>query len=138
MQIRTRFLARLIGIYSLVVALSLTVHKAAVITLVGELVQSPPILLLGGLIALLAGLAMVLAHNIWAGGVTAFLITLIGWLLLARGLLMVFISPSGALAVYEALRFAQLFPGYVSILFLLGGVLTAAGFRRSITSAPPP
>jgi hypothetical protein len=35
-----------------------------------------------GIITLAAGLAMVLAHNIWSGGALVVVITLVGWMAL--------------------------------------------------------
>ena len=39
------------------------------------------------IIIVAAGLAMVLAHNIWSGGAQAVVVTLVGWLTLIKGLL---------------------------------------------------
>ena len=114
MMQRTLLLSRLIGIYSLIVSLSMIVHKAAMIELVSELSAAPPLLFIGGLFALVAGLAMVLGHNVWTGGALPVVVTLVGWVILIRGIVLVFISPAGAAAIYEALYFAQLYYLYVA------------------------
>jgi hypothetical protein len=129
MSPRTIFLSRLIGLYALVISTSMLVHKTAMITTAAELAQAPPLLFIAGWFTLLAGLAMVLTHNIWAGGTLPVVVTLIGWALLIRGIVMVFISPGGAASIYEALHFAELYYVYVAIPLLLGIYLTYAGFK---------
>jgi len=55
-------------------------------------------------------------------------VTLVGWVILLRGLVMVFVSPNGAATLYEALQFADLYYIYLATPFLLGLYLTYAGF----------
>jgi hypothetical protein len=130
MAARTIFLSRLLGLYALVISISMLIHKAAMITTAAELAEAPPLLFIAGMFTLLAGLAMVLAHNVWSGGALPVVVTLIGSSLLIRGIVMVFISPSGATSVYEAMRFPELYYVYVAIPLALGSYLTYGGFKR--------
>ena len=68
MSMRTIFLARLIGLFSLVVSVAMFLHKQAMIETVTAMVRDQPLLFVLGMLGLLAGLAMVLAHNVWSGG----------------------------------------------------------------------
>ncbi len=68
MSSRTLFLSWLIGLYCILVALSMMTRKQATVETVTALVQNPSMMLILGVITLAAGLAMVLAHNIWSGG----------------------------------------------------------------------
>jgi hypothetical protein len=66
---RTIFLARLLGLFLIVIGLSMLVetranYEYAVTTILGD----PPLALLVSVITVAEGLAMVLAHNIWRGG----------------------------------------------------------------------
>ena len=49
---------------------------------VTALVHNPPLLLIVGMIGLIAGLAIVLGHNVWYGGMLPVVVTLVGWLIL--------------------------------------------------------
>ena len=69
---RTTFLSRLIGIYAILISLSMLTHKRATIEMVTALVHSPPVLYLVGVMLVVAGLAMILVHNIWSGGALPF------------------------------------------------------------------
>ena len=68
MSPRTRFISRLLGFYSLFVSLAMVSHKHATAEMVMALIRDQPLLFVLGVMTVLAGLAMVLAHNIWSGG----------------------------------------------------------------------
>jgi hypothetical protein len=48
-----------------------------------------------GVILLLSGLSVVLTHNIWNAGFLPLVITLIGWVLILRGILSMFVPGDG-------------------------------------------
>src|SRR5271157_5335117 len=93
MSQRTLFLSRLIGLYCIIVALSMITHRQATVETVTALLQNPSMMWVLGLITLTAGLAMVLAHNIWSGGALAVVVTLVGWITLIKSLLFLLFLP---------------------------------------------
>ncbi len=131
MSPRTIFLSRLIGLFSLILAVSELMHKTEMVGIAAELVQVPAVLFILGILTLLGGLAMVLAHNVWAGGVTPVVVTLVGWIVLVRGVVLVTISPINAVAALEAVHFADYYYVYVAIPALLGIYLTFVGFSTN-------
>ena len=68
MSARTAFLSRLVGLYCILVSLSMVTHKRATVEMMTALVHNPPLLFIVGVITLAAGLAMILGHNVWSGG----------------------------------------------------------------------
>ena len=80
MSQRTLFLARLIGIYCLLAALMMLVQRDALVATVSATLHQGPFLLLLGTLTVPAGLAMILAHNVWRGGAVTVAVTVIGWL----------------------------------------------------------
>jgi hypothetical protein len=40
------------------------------------------------------GLAIVIGHNVWSGGALPVIVTLFGWIILIRGVVLLFPSPS--------------------------------------------
>jgi len=130
----TVFLARLIGLYCIVVALALAVHKQASLSTVDALVHSPDILLVIGIAALTLGLAMVLRHNIWSGGAPTITVTLIGWLMLLRAAVFLFLPLDAMPSLIEAMRFEQMFYVYMALTAVIGLYLAYAGFTAP---APP-
>jgi hypothetical protein len=85
MSARTTFFSKLIGLYLILISLAMIVHKQATIMSMNALVHNAPVLFVVGVIAVAAGLAMVLGHNVWSGGVLPVVVTLTGWLLLIKG-----------------------------------------------------
>jgi len=65
MSPRTSFLSRLIGLYCILIALSMITHRQAIVETVKALLYEPTMMFVLGVITLGAGLALVLAHNIW-------------------------------------------------------------------------
>ncbi len=124
----TIFLARLIGLYALIFGLAMLVQKRAIIELLPDLVRSGPVLLLVEILGMTAGLSIVLGHNVWTGGVLPVVVTLLGWIMLVRGALLLFLSPEAKIQFIEAFRFAELFYLYAGIALALGLYLTIGGF----------
>ncbi len=126
------FLSRLIGLYSILVSLSMVTHKRAAVETVTVLVHNSPLLFIVGLITLVAGLAMILGHNVWSGGALPVIVTLIGWLTLIKSLLFLFLSPEAAVGFFlGGLHYEQLFYLYAAISLVLGVYLTYGGFRST-------
>ena len=131
MSPRTIFLGRLIGLYCLLIGLTMVVRKQAMIEMVTELMHNPPAAWLAGLLALTAGLAMVLGHNVWSGGALPVVVTLVGWMALLKGILFLLLPPDAEAGVFlQALHYEQLFYMYTAISLLLGLYLTYSSWRR--------
>jgi len=127
----TTFLSRLIGLSAILLSLSLVTHKQASVETMTALVRNPPLLLIFGMVWLIAGLAIILGHNVWSGGVLPVVVTLVGWLIFIRGLLLLLLSPSAAVGLFTGLHFEQLFYLYITISLVLGGYLTYGGFSST-------
>ncbi len=131
MQPLTIFLSRLLGLFMLALSLAMVLHRKAMAETAGLLVHDRPLLFILGLIGLVAGLAMVLAHNIWSGGVLPVVVTLFGWIMLIRGLILLLVPPHAVASLFERIDFEKFFDVPVAITVALGLYLTYMGFRRS-------
>ena len=126
----TQFLSRLIGLYCLIVAAVMAVDRATLLVTVTDLTRDRPLMFVVGICTLLAGLAMVLVHNVWSGDAAAIVITLIGWLTLAKAMFILLLAPATATDFYlYPLHAGISFYVYTVISALLGLYLTYAGFR---------
>ena len=87
-----------------------------------------------GVITVTAGLAMVLAHNVWSGGALPVVVTLVGWATLIKGLLFLLL-PSGVESefILSALRNLLLFYVCMTPSLVIGVYLTYAGFASKAT-----
>jgi len=124
----TVYLGKLIGIFLIVVSGAMALDKASLVEIVTALIDDRALLLIVGMAALVAGLAIVLAHNVWSGGVLPVLVTLFGWLLVIRGLVLLLVPTETFIAYFQMLRFDDLFYAYAGITFLLGLIFSYAAF----------
>jgi hypothetical protein len=131
MSPRTVFLSKLIGLYCLLVALSMLTHREATGAAVNLLLHDPAVLLIGALAAVVVGLATILGHNVWSGGAPAVIVTLFGWIALIKGVIILFLPTQVAAGYLTALRYEQLFYSYAALMVVLGTYLTYAGFKSA-------
>jgi len=130
MSPRTLFLSRLIGLYCIVIGLSMMTRRQATVETVTALLQNPSMMLIVGTITLAAGLAVVLAHNIWSGRALAVVVTLVGWITLIKSLFFLFLPPEMEAGLFlRQLHYQQLFYLYTAISLVLGVYLTFGGFK---------
>jgi hypothetical protein len=128
MKPQTVFLAKLLGLFTLITICWLLADRQATVSLIPVLLGNRPVMIVLALISLGAGLALVLAHNIWSGGLLPILVTLVGWFLLLRGVVLLFLPYQDLTGVLEVLRFNTFFYVYLAIPFLLGACLTYLAF----------
>ena len=129
MSPRTIFLSKLIGLYCILIGLSMMTRRQATVETVTALLQNPSMMLIVGVITLAAGLAMVLAHNIWSGGALVVVVTLVGWIALIKSLFFLFLPPEMEAGLFLGqLHYRQLFYLYTAISLVLGVYLTYGGF----------
>lgn len=124
----TIFLGKLIGLYCVILALAMMTRKQSAVAAIGALVRTPPLLLFINVIGLALGLAMVLGHNIWSGGALPVVVTLVGWLMVIRGIVLLALSPDAMIKVFEAVRYEQNFYIFMGVTLVLGLFLTVASF----------
>jgi len=130
MSPRTLFLSKLIGLYCMLVALSMITRRQATLESITALLRDPAMMFVLGAITLAAGLAMVLAHNIWSGGPLVVIVTLVGWVTLVKSLSFLFLSPEMESGLFLGqLHYQQLFYLYCAFSLALGVYLTYGGFK---------
>jgi len=127
----TTFLAKLIGLGTVCIAGAMAFNKPSMLASINTLFHEPAFILTYGIIALIAGLAMVIGHNVWSGGVLPVAVTVVGWVVLLRGLLLLLLPPGAILGIVAAVHFVEFYTGYVVIIFVIGACFAYAGFRES-------
>lgn len=124
----TIYLARFIGLFALLVGAGCLVRGNAVIE---STVGNGSVMFVYAMICLAVGLAMILGHNVWSGGTLSVVVTLIGWLALAKGVLLFFVTPEALIQLLERMQYGEHYPLYVTPSLLIGLYLTWAGFTAS-------
>src|SRR5262249_55803255 len=117
--------------YLILISLAMVVHKQATVELMTDIVRNAPELFISGVIGVAAGLAIVLGHNVWSGGVLPVIVTLTGWLILVKGVFLLVLSPEGTYQFFvSGFHYERFFYLYTAIPLVLGIYLTYAGFAR--------
>ena len=123
------FLARLLGPSMLVIVAGLAVNRATYRALSREFLDSPALIYLAGLMTFVAGLAIVLTHNVWVANWPV-LITIVGWLGVITGVART-VAPQRVAERGKTFAANHNFP-YIAggIWFLVGAVLCFFGYVR--------
>lgn len=130
MRPQTIFLSRMFGVYCLVMGFFMLTHREAMRATVLALMADKPLVLVLGILTVFGGLAMVLEHNIWRGGVLPVIVTVLSWLTLMKGVLMLYVAPEKLFGFfYEPGRYARIMPLDAAFILVLGAYLTYKGFE---------
>jgi hypothetical protein len=134
MPVLTIYLSRLIGVVALIIAAAMLADKAMVVAAVGQLGQDRGPLLLLGFIRVAVGAGIVLVHNVWTRGFWPLVVTLTGWAMLVRGVMVLFVPPDVMAGLIAAAHVVDFYYIYASIPLVLGAYLSLRGFSAT---APP-
>ena len=121
----TVYLARFIGLFAVLVVAAFLVRGSA---MVETAVANGPLMLVFAMISLAIGLAMILGHNVWSGGALPVVVTLVGWLILAKGLLLLFLTPEALTRLFERMQYGEHSYLYFAPALVIGLYLSWAGF----------
>ena len=81
-----------------------------------------------GLIALPIGLLLVMLNNVWDAGLLALVVTLFGWVVLLKSILMFVSSPAQLGRLIKTFKMEDWWYLYVVIVLIIGAYLAYAGF----------
>jgi hypothetical protein len=123
------FLAKLIGPVMLIAGIAMLVNRKELDVIAQELLRSHLLFLLLGLIDLSIGLAIVLTHNVWVADWRV-VITLLGWLLIARGAVRLLIPDQVKPLGEKLLKNTNAVTGSLAATTGLGLVLSYFGYVR--------
>jgi len=127
----TSFLSKLFGLYCVIFALTMFAHPSATIAEIQSLIGSPAAILTLSVTLLAAGIAMVVGHNVWTGGLPTILVTLFGWATFLKALVVAFLTPQGLAVYYNSFHYEDFFYVYASVLLIIGAYLTYGGFAQT-------
>jgi len=124
----TEFVARLIGLLLLCVGISILFQRAVFMKVVKDLTSDRTPLFMIGLLLFVGGAAIVLTHNVWNARRLPTVVGIVGWVLVFKSLISMFVPNAAVALLIRALRFEQLSAGYGILVLALGTYLTWAGF----------
>ncbi len=109
------FLGRLLGLYLVAISIGMLANRRRMLATLDEIAHSGPWMLFSGMVATAAGLAVVLAHNVWSGGALPVVVTLL--------------IPSERMAeAYKGIGFEQFFFAWMVVVLAIGLWVMAMAF----------
>ena len=120
------FLAKLFGIYMLVIAVLWAARGEVISKTVEEFFADRAMMFMSGLLALVVGIAMVIGHSVWELSWRG-VITLMGYFSIAKGIARIGF-PDVPRKAFGSLTKGGTRWALVGLAFLLGSYLTWAGF----------
>ena len=132
MQLDSTFvIARIIGPVFIVCGVALIAEREYMLAALGDFIATGGLMVLGGAVAMLFGLTIVTLHRRW-DGFTAALVSVLGWLAVAKGALILVMPSLAHQAGNLVLTNGNLAPIAGCALALLGLWLTYAGYVAGI------
>jgi len=95
------YLAKLIGPLMLVIAAAMLINQDNMRDMAADFLEHRGLIFLAGILTLLAGLAIVLSHNVWVAGWPV-IITILGWLSVIGGVFRV-VFPDSVRSIGESM-----------------------------------
>ena len=123
----TLFLAKLLGAVLLTMAAAMALRGPAMARTAKRMTSDPGMVMIGGALRVSLGLATVIGHDVWSGGVLPVAVTLFGWALYFSGLLLLLGSPERLVAMVEGMKLERNMPAYALVIGLVGLYFLAAG-----------
>ena len=126
----TIFLARSIGLFMVLLVAGFLVRGGTAIEVT---IEDEGVMISYAIISLAMGVAMVIGHNVWSGGALPVVVTLVGWLILAKGFLLLVLAPGEMSAMVQRMGYAEHYRLLLMPALVLGLYLTWAGFASQVT-----
>lgn len=112
------YLVQLLGAYLVLMGLLMGMRRRFFIAAVREFIASRPMRLFAPVLQLIAGLALILAHNVWTWGPEV-VVTIVGWLMALEALTYMVLPEKKVIAWFTFCNKSGLYfwGGLASILF---------------------
>jgi len=123
----THFLAQLIGLYSIVMGLSMAIKRKMLMDVFKEMFHTRSLSYVMGVLMLILGLLLVLMHTIWQGTLSI-VISILGWFVLLEALTFLFSSQKTLAKSLDALKNRKVYYAISIVYFVLGIYLVYSGF----------
>ena len=121
------FLAQLIGLYSIVVGLSMLMKRKMLIDIFQEIFSTRALSYVMGVLMLVMGLLLVLTHTLWQETLSIG-ITVIGWFVLVEAIIFLFSSQKILAKALIALNNTKIYFAISTVYLVLGAYLVYSSF----------
>ena len=123
----TIIISRILGPMFIIIAIGLLVNIKNYQKMIGDFMSSPALVYIGGVMALIFGLLVVVFHNVWEVNL-AVLITIFGWLGIIKGVVLLVFPNAMAKTCKMYQENSTLLTIHAVIVIILGGLISYMGF----------
>jgi hypothetical protein len=121
------FLAKVLGLYFLISGIMMLARFRSLDKILPSFLEIPGLMILSGVMALLMGLLIIIAHPVWVWG-WPLIITLLGYLSLFAGMVRILFAGDPPGFIKNLVHNRGYVMGALIFFTLLGGYLTYVGF----------
>lgn len=129
----SKMIAGLIGPTLVAIAAAMLINVGSFPALTEQISRDPALIFVSGILLLVAGLAIVRAHNIWAGGWPV-LVTVLGWLAVLGGLVRMLFPIELAAIVAGVGQSTGLIAAVAVVLLVLGAFPLVQRLRPQLSN----
>jgi uncharacterized membrane protein len=126
---RSIYLAKLIGPVFAAIGIGMLLNTKVYLAMAEQAVGNHALIYISGLITLTAGIALVLAHNVWTGD-WRLIITILGWLAVVGGTLRIVWPQMATQVGTNILSYPEVPMVAGFAVLVLGGVLSYYGYAE--------
>ena len=120
-------IARLVGPVMAVIGIGMLANQDVYRVMAGQFLESYPYVYFSGILAMVAGLAILNSHHVWTRDWRS-LITAIGWIITGIGVFRVFTPQFTTFIAGKLVSYDYFFTVAGIILLVLGGFITFRGY----------
>ena len=121
------FLSQVIGIYLVLIGLICVIRRKMMMAAIADMISNRGLIYLIAILELLAGIALVVSHNVWVWD-TAVIITIVGWLMLIEALAYLVLPYRTVARIFRAFNRKSWYVGGGILSVVLGLYLAGVGF----------
>ncbi|MFC1674793.1 hypothetical protein ACFL1K_02750 [Candidatus Omnitrophota bacterium] len=121
------FIARIFGLCYLIIGAGFVLNRKAFVRVMEDFCKNAAMLFYGAILSLVIGIVIILTHNLWVADWRV-IITIIGWLGLAKGIWMIAFPDSVSRFMEAYLKDKKLLAVHSMVALIFGAFLTFFGF----------
>ena len=123
----TIFLTQVIGLYLILIGVIFLARRKVMMAVMADIIKNKPLIYVVAISELLAGLALVVGHNVWAWDIFV-VITIVGWLMVVEALIYLILPYSLISKIFKKINTPSVYivGGILSVI--LGAYMAGIGF----------
>ncbi len=121
------FLSQAIGIYLVLIGLICITRRKMMMAAVADMINNRALIYIVGILELLAGIGLVLVHNVWVWNASV-IVTIVGWVMLVEAIAYLILPYRMVSKIFRRFNTKSWYVGGGLVSVVLGAYLAATSF----------